>query len=96
MEGATKVSNLRPSGTIRLLGKADLLQVFEALQPGDIGTDVMKLYVEAYEAMRSGDTKAEDLFSKLAEVAPDDQLIGFHFRRLQAGASDDNVSLEVK
>jgi adenylate cyclase len=95
-DGATNTGNLRPSGSIQLAGKTELIQVFEALKTEDVRPDVMKLYVEAYETMRSGDAKAKELFEKLGKLAPGDQLIVYHCRRLQAGAIDDKVSLEEK
>lgn len=90
-EGATNAGNLRPSGTIELPGKTDVFQVFEALQPQDAGSDLMALYIEAYSAMKNGDAKAKEMFAKLVRLAPEDNLIRFHFGRLQERASDDNV-----
>ena len=94
--GAAETRKLRPSANIRLIGKAESLKVFEPLHPQDISSDVLDRYLEAYEAMRSGNAKSKELFERLGELAPADRLITYHCKRLQAGASDDNVLLEVK
>ncbi len=67
--GAAETRKLRPSANIRLIGKAESLKVFEPLHPQDISSDVLDRYLEAYEAMRSGNAKSKELFERLGELA---------------------------
>ena len=83
---------MRPVGQVLLKGKRQPLMVYEPLDaaPADAGYDA------AYALMAAGDAGALTAFMRLHAERPDDGLVAFHLRRLQAGEHGELVVMADK
>jgi adenylate cyclase len=71
----------RPIGKLQLKGKNQLLMAYEPL----FGAREDSQYQQAYDLLAVQSPLALQAFVCLAEQRPDDALVKFHLRRLQAG-----------
>ena len=71
----------RPLGKLQLKGKNQLLMAYEPL----FGVGEDSQYQQAYNLLAAQSPLALEAFINLAEHRPDDALVKFHLRRLQAG-----------
>lgn len=78
----------RPIGRLMMKGKQEPILAFEPLSPAQAKSEAVESYLAAYTDMEAGVPGAADAFAGLAQRFPDDPLIAFHHRRLQAGATD--------
>lgn len=83
---------MRPVGEVLLKGKRQSLAVFEPLgnAPADAG------YEAAHALLAAGNDDALAAFMRLHAERPDDGLVAFHLRRLQAGERGDLVVMVDK
>jgi adenylate cyclase len=83
---------MRPVGQVLLKGKRKSLAVFEPLgdAPADAG------YEAAHALLAAGNDRALAAFARLHAERPDDGLVAFHLRRLQAGERGDRVVMAEK
>lgn len=83
---------MRPVGQVLLKGKRQPLAVFEPL--GDAPADAA--YEAAHALLAAGEPSALGAYTRLHAERPDDALVAFHLRRLQAGACGDMVVMADK
>ncbi|MDB5760339.1 MAG: adenylate/guanylate cyclase with Chase sensor [Burkholderia sp.] len=83
---------MRPVGQVLLKGKRQPLMVYEPLDAvsADAG------YEAAYRLLAAGDAGAVAAFMRLHVERPDDGLIAFHLRRLQAGEGSELMVMADK
>jgi adenylate cyclase len=83
---------MRPVGQVLLKGKSKSLAVFEPLAAAGMDAD----YEAAHALLTAGDERALSAFSRLHGARPDDHLIAFHLRRLEAGEHGDLLVMADK
>jgi class 3 adenylate cyclase len=85
---------LRPVGDVVLKGKQKALEVFTSW---NVDTDApMDDYRYAYNELTAGRDTARDLFERLAEKHPDDQLVRYHLARLEQNQTGVYLTMESK
>jgi adenylate cyclase len=75
----------RPIGLLQLAGKREPVEAWEALQLDAPELASLDTYREAFEHMADERPGALDTLKALERERPDDQLVRFHRRRLEAG-----------
>ena len=83
---------MRPVGQVLLKGKRQALPVYEALDGASPDRD----YEAAHALLAAGDAGAMAAFTRLHDARPDDALVAFHLRRLQAGETGELVAMADK
>lgn len=86
----------RPVGKLVLKGKTEPLMVYEPLFATDGRAVSTGAYTMAYELMEQQDPTARDAFELLSRERPDDGLVKFHLKRLEAGQSGDMIVFTEK
>ena len=84
----------RAVGEIILKGRSEALPVCEVFASGP--PEWLEKYQDAYRKMSEGSEAALDAFADLARETPDDGVVRFHYKRLQAGATSSVVELTEK
>jgi len=84
----------RPIGDLVLRGKSEALRAFEPLTIAQFEAPATKAYLEAFAKLESGDPGAMAAFASLVGSQPDDQLAGFHLKRLLNGAKGIRIAME--
>lgn len=90
-------AKVRPVGRLVLKGKTQALGVFEPVTENMEDTLAgLSEYKAAYDSLRSEAPDTLERFTRLAETYPNDPLVAFHFRRLQAGERGDLIVMASK
>jgi len=76
----------RPVGDPMLRGRAEPMRAYEPLSPGAYADPSIAAYLEAFRKPEAGDQSATPAFAALVGLRSDDQLAGFHLKRLLNGA----------
>jgi len=84
----------RPVGDLVLRGRSDLLSVYEPLPAATFNKPATTQYCEAFAKLKAGEATAMPAFAALVGLHADDNLAGFHLRRLLNGATGVRVQLE--
>jgi len=93
---AGKVADFRgrPMGDLVLRGRTEALRAFEPVSGEDYKNDAMNGYREAFAKLEANDPSALAAFAAHVGKNPDDQLAGFHLKRLLNGAAGTRIVLE--
>lgn len=86
----------RPIGDVVLKGKTKPVGLFSPVSDADAATNVTADYMAAYALLQAEDPKGIDAFRALAGQYPDDPIIAYHGRRIDAGATSTLIVLEDK
>jgi adenylate cyclase len=84
----------RPVGDLVLRGKTEALRAFEPLSGEQHESDATKSYVEAFAKLEANDPSATAAFAAHLGKNPDDQLAGFHLKRLLNGATGTRIVMD--
>ena len=84
----------RPVGDLVLRGKTEALRAFEPLSGEQYESDGTKSYVEAFAKLEANDPSAMAAFAAHLGKHPDDQLAGFHLKRLLNGATGTRIVMD--
>ena len=84
----------RPVGDLVLRGKSQILRAFEPLSGEQYESDTTKSYVEAFAKLEASDSSAMAAFATHVGKNPDDQLAGFHLKRLLNGATGTRIVMD--
>jgi len=84
----------RPIGDLLLRGKTEALRAFEPLTEAQFKAPATKAYLEAFAKLESGDPAAMAAFASLVGSQPNDQLAGFHLKRLLNGGKGTRIAME--
>lgn len=87
--------HFRPVGRLVLKGKSEAIEAFEPVTTKESTSPKHLAYLEAYSLMEQDDPGALDTFTALADDFPNDPLISFHARRLEASARERRRDLRV-
>lgn len=86
----------RPVATLVLPGKSRGVKAFMPVAPEDFDARLHESYQRAYRALNDGDGDAVGMFAELAEVYPDDPLVGLHRKRIQRGERSTTIVIRKK
>jgi len=86
----------RPTACVVLKGKSTPIEVWEPLQDGEVSSDFLARYGEAYAMLKMGSKGAAGLLEGLARDRPDDPCIAFHLQRVRQGVFGDTVIMTEK
>jgi adenylate cyclase len=84
----------RPVGDLVLRGKTDALRAFEPLSGEQYESDATKSYMKAFKKLEANDPSAMAAFAAHVGENSDDQLAGFHLRRLLNGATGTRIVMD--
>jgi adenylate cyclase len=84
----------RPVGDLVLRGRSGLLRAYEPLPAATFDKPAATQYCEAFAKLRAGEAAAMPAFAALVGLHADDNLAGFHLRRLLNGAKGVRMQLE--
>jgi adenylate cyclase len=84
----------RPIGDLVLRGRKESLRAFEPLPPEIFQAAATRSYLDAFAKLETGDPLAMPAFAALLGLFSEDQLVGFHLRRLLNGASGARIVLD--
>jgi adenylate cyclase len=84
----------RPVGDLVLRGKSQALRAFEPLSGEQYESDATRSYVEAFAKLEAGDSSAMAALATHVGQNPDDQLAGFHLKRLLNGATGTRIVMD--
>jgi len=84
----------RPVGDLLLRGRAEPIRAYEPLSPEAFAHPATANYLDAFHKLEAGDRLAMPAFAALVGSGNDDQLAGFHLRRLLNGATGVTIVLE--
>ena len=84
----------RPVGELVLRGRKEPLRAFEPLSAEAFDDPATQAYLDAFAKLEAGDPAAMPAFAALLGLRSEDQLVGFHLRRLLSGATGSLVALE--
>jgi adenylate cyclase len=84
----------RPVGDLMLRGRSLPLRAFEPLQASKFESPLTAQYQDAFAKLEAGEAGAMPAFAALVGQHSDDQLAGFHLRRLLNGAKGVRVQVE--
>jgi adenylate cyclase len=84
----------RPVGDLVLRGKTEALRAFEPLSGAQYESDTTSSYVEAFARLEANDPSAMAAFAAHVGKNPDDQLAGFHLKRLLNGATGTRIVMD--
>jgi len=85
----------RPVGDLLLRGRAEPIRAYEPLSPEAFAHPATANYLDAFRKLETGDRLAMPAFAALVGSGDEDQLAGFHLRRLLNGATGATIVLEV-
>jgi adenylate cyclase len=93
---ATRVAGFkgRPIGDLLLRGREKLLRAFEPLTGAVYQGAATQAYLEAFAKLEAEDRMATPAFAALLGLHAEDQLVGFHLRRLLNGAAGARIVLD--
>jgi class 3 adenylate cyclase/CHASE2 domain-containing sensor protein len=86
----------RPIGDVVLKGKTKPVGLFSPVSDADAATSVTADYMAAYDQLKAESPAGIAAFRALAEKYPDDAIIAYHSRRIDAGATSTLIILEDK
>lgn len=95
LSGCNNVS-VRPVGKLVLKGKTQPLMVYEPGFAMEKTATPVAEYTVAYELMAQQNAAAKEAFWTLFQAHPDDRLVSFHLKRLEAGQSGDLIVFTEK
>jgi adenylate cyclase len=84
----------RPIGDLLLRGREKLLRAFEPLTDRVYEAAATQAYIDAFAKLECEDAMAMPAFAALLGRYADDQLVGFHLRRLLNGATGPRIVLD--
>jgi adenylate cyclase len=84
----------RPVGDLVLRGPSELLRAYEPLPASTFNKPATTQYCEAFAKLEAGEAAAMPAFAALVGLHADDNLAGFHLRRLLNGAKGVRMQLE--
>jgi adenylate cyclase len=84
----------RPIGDLLLRGREKLLRAFEPLTDRVYEGAATQAYIDAFAKLEAEDAMAMPAFAALLGLYSDDQLVGFHLRRLLNGAAGPRIVLD--
>lgn len=84
----------RPVGDLVLRGKTEALRAFEPLSGAQYESNTTSSYVQAFAKLEANDPSAMAAFAAHVGKHPDDQLAGFHLKRLLNGATGTRIVLD--
>lgn len=84
----------RPVGDLVLRGRTEALRAFEPLSAEQYESDATKSYVGAFAKLEANDPSAMAAFAAHVGNNPDDQLAGFHLKRLLNGATGTRIIMD--
>jgi adenylate cyclase len=84
----------RPVGDLMLRGRAEPIRAYEPLLPEAFSALATANYLDAFRKLQTGDRLAMPAFAALVGTGSDDQLAGFHLRRLLNGATGATIVLD--
>jgi adenylate cyclase len=84
----------RPVGDLVLRGKTEALRAFEPLSSEQYESDATNSYMDAFAKLEASDPSAMAAFAAHVGKNPDDQLAGFHLKRLLNGASGTRIAMD--
>ena len=93
--GAPAGIAVRPIGRLRVKGRTEPLQAFEAFRADDRRADDLGAYLAAYDALVEGEDAAAR-FAAISRARPEDNLAALHADRTRADARDDLIELKEK
>jgi adenylate cyclase len=93
---ATRVPGFRgrPIGDLLLRGREKLLRAFEPLTDAVYQGAATQAYLDAFAKLEAEDRMATPAFAALLGLHAEDQLVGFHLRRLLNGAVGARIVLD--
>lgn len=86
----------RKIGDVLLKGKKHFVGLYSPISAAEGATNLSNDYEATYSMLESGDAKAGEAFLTLKERYPDDPIIGYHCRRIQAGIFSSQIVLDDK
>jgi adenylate cyclase len=86
----------RPIGKLVLKGKTQPLMVYEPWFAASEKAVPLRPYQTAYDLMAARDPDAHEMFEMLLKERPDDGLVNFQLKRLQAGQQGDVIVFTEK
>jgi adenylate cyclase len=84
----------RPVGDLVLRGRTEALRVFEPLSGEQYENEAMGSYMAAFAKLQADDPSALAAFAAHVGRNPDDQLAGFHLKRLLNGAAGTRIIMD--
>ena len=84
----------RPVGDLVLRGRREPLRAFEPLSEEAYDDPATRAYLDAFEKLEAGDPAATSAFAALLGLRSEDQLVGFHLKRLLNGATGIRIVLD--
>ena len=84
----------RAIGDLTLRGRTEALRAFEPLRREQYENPATKSYLEAFAKLEAGDPGAMTAFAAHVGKHADDQLAGFHLKRLLNGATGTRVVMD--
>jgi adenylate cyclase len=84
----------RPVGDLVLRGRTEALRAFEPLPAEQYENEAMNSYREAFAKLQANDPSALAAFAAHVGKNPDDQLAGFHLKRLLNGAAGTRIVMD--
>ena len=92
-EGSGNFSG-RPVGDLVLRGRSEPLRAYEPLPAATFNKSATTQYCEAFAKLEAGEAAAMPAFAALVGLHADDNLAGFHLRRLLNGAKGVRMQVE--
>ena len=80
--------------TLFCAGRAETLRAFEPLSGEQYESDATNSYLEAFAKLEANDPSAMAAFAAHVGKNPDDQLAGFHLKRLLNGATGTRIVMD--
>jgi adenylate cyclase len=84
----------RPVGDLMLRGRNESLRAFEPLRPEQYDDPSTTGYLQAFSKLEAGEAGALAAFAAQVGMRPDDQLAGFHLKRLLNGATGTRIAMD--
>ncbi len=84
----------RPVGDLVLRGKTEALRAFEPLTRDQYDVPATGSYLDAFAKLEANDPGALAAFAAHVGKHPDDQLAGFHLKRLLNGATGTRIAMD--
>jgi class 3 adenylate cyclase len=84
----------RPVGDLTLRGRSEPLRAYEPLPAATFKKSATTQYCEAFAKLEAGEAAAMPAFAALVGLHADDNLAGFHLRRLLNGAKGVRMQIE--
>jgi len=93
VEGSGNFSG-RPVGDLVLRGGSEPLRAYEPMSAATFNKSATTQYCEAFAKLEAGEAAAMPAFAALVGLHADDNLAGFHLRRLLNGAKGVRMQVE--